>query len=444
MIQDIRVDLIIPHPKNPRQDLGDLTELAESIKARGVLQNLTVVPALDGFYRVVIGHRRLEAAMRAGLETVPCVVSDMNEKEQVGTMLLENIQRTDLTVYEQAQGFQMMLDLGETLETISDKTGFSKSTVRRRLKMAELDQEVLKSVSDRQISIMDFDKLAQIENPETRNALLASIGTHNFDREFETARRKQILAQKLPAIKAQLKQLHANKGDKSMNWSGEYETLKTTDITEWEEETPLVPAGIEGKLFYYIDDYYCRCDIYRKRPKAAPEKKSPEELEQAKRIADAHAALSEAASVAYALRSNFISALSLTSKNMDKLLRGAVVACVIHTISYAHCSDTKPIFEMLGVSPDYTQSRLSETLEAVKTAPPNVIPSLIYAAYGDRDGVNYFTDYKSEYPRHKKNAVLDALYDWLISLGYELSDDETAMRDGTHEVFSMDPAKSTA
>ena len=70
---------------------------------------------IEDLYRVVIGHRRLAAAKLAGLAEVPCAVVEMTEQEQIATMLLENMQRSDLTVYEQAQGFQMMLDLGELL-----------------------------------------------------------------------------------------------------------------------------------------------------------------------------------------------------------------------------------------------------------------------------------------------------------------------------------------
>lgn len=116
-IKYIPVSKLWRHPDNPRKDLGDVTELAESIKVNGVLQNLTVVPLIgeitkkwDGeSYRVIIGHRRLAAAKLAGLEELPCVVVEMSEREQLSTMLTENMQRSDLTVYEQAQGFQMML-----------------------------------------------------------------------------------------------------------------------------------------------------------------------------------------------------------------------------------------------------------------------------------------------------------------------------------------------
>ena len=94
MIQDIAIEQLDIHPQNVRKVYTDIDELAESIKARGVMQNLTVVPNPDkkDHYLVVIGNRRLTAARKAGLKTMPCSVVEMTEKEQISTMLLENMQ----------------------------------------------------------------------------------------------------------------------------------------------------------------------------------------------------------------------------------------------------------------------------------------------------------------------------------------------------------------
>ena len=173
-IQNIDIKKLWPHPDNPRKDLGDLSELAESIKVNGILQNLTVVPWFSKFtgvgcddlkkqeemgYTVVIGHRRLAAAKLAGLTEIPCVISDMKLRDQVATMLLENMQRADLTIYEQAQGFQMMLDLGDTVKDIAEQTGFSSATVKRRVKLLELDPEKFKGSAERNVTLMDYAEL---------------------------------------------------------------------------------------------------------------------------------------------------------------------------------------------------------------------------------------------------------------------------------------------
>lgn len=90
MITNIETSKIFPHPDNPRKNLGDLTELADSIKANGIFQNLTVIPGEEkGTFVVIIGHRRLAAAKLAGLETVPCAIADMDRKTQLSTICLK-------------------------------------------------------------------------------------------------------------------------------------------------------------------------------------------------------------------------------------------------------------------------------------------------------------------------------------------------------------------
>lgn len=194
-IKYIPVSKLWGHPDNPRKDLGDVTELAESIKVNGVLQNLTVVPLIgeitkkwDGeSYRVIIGHRRLAAAKLAGLEELPCVVVEMSEREQLSTMLTENMQRSDLTVYEQAQGFQMMLDMGDTVEDIAEKSGFSVTTVRRRVKLLELDKDKFKKSEERGVSLFEYMELEKLKSPERKNEMLDYIGTENFKYKLKQA-----------------------------------------------------------------------------------------------------------------------------------------------------------------------------------------------------------------------------------------------------------------
>ena len=192
-IVNIKTSNLYPHPQNPRKDLGNLDELADSIRKNGIMQNLTVIPlsaltdepdmqpepddiSLHSDFYVLIGHRRLSAAKLAGVTELPCkIISKISVKEQVGIMLEENMQRNDLTVYEQAQGFQMMLDLGETEDSIAEKTGFSKATIRHRLNIAKLDQNVLKSKEQQegfQMNLMDLYELEKIEDIKERNKIL--------------------------------------------------------------------------------------------------------------------------------------------------------------------------------------------------------------------------------------------------------------------------------
>lgn len=169
--------LIDPHPDNPRKDLGDLSELIESIRMNGILQNLTVVPQDDEWTRFtcLIGHRRLAASKQiAKITEVPCIIVEgLSRNEQIGIMLEENMQRNDLTIVEQAESFQMMLDLGETIETIGDKTGFSETTIRHRLQIAKLDPELLHDEDAYQFRLADYIKLERVTDIDERNRILA-------------------------------------------------------------------------------------------------------------------------------------------------------------------------------------------------------------------------------------------------------------------------------
>lgn len=168
--------LLHAHPDNPRKDLGDLKELADSIAEHGIMQNLTVVPDEgdgDG-YKILIGHRRF-AASEGVLDELPCVIAEgLSDREQLGIMLCENMQRSDLTYLEQAHGFQMMMDLGDTIETISEKTGFSKSTIKHRIAITELDQSALNEAKKWfQPTILDFIALEKVKDLEQRNEILS-------------------------------------------------------------------------------------------------------------------------------------------------------------------------------------------------------------------------------------------------------------------------------
>lgn len=190
---------IYPHPDNPRKDVGDVTELADSIAKRGILQNLTVMPghwmpdgewSEDG-YTTLIGHRRTAAAKLAGIESAPCrIVTGLTKNEQISMMLEENMQRNDLTIYEQAESFQLMLDLGDTVESLSEKTGFAKSTIYHRLNLAKLDHDVIKEKENDesfQMSLKDMYELEKIDDVKERNRIL-SKATSSSNLKYEVER----------------------------------------------------------------------------------------------------------------------------------------------------------------------------------------------------------------------------------------------------------------
>lgn len=196
-IQMIPVDLIDPHPHNPRHDIADLGELVKSIKAQGIRQNLLLVaqparPIGPARYTAVIGHRRLAAAKKAGLKEVPAVVAELTDAEQLELMLVENCQRMDLTVIEEAEGYQGLLDLGLTTATIARKTGRAEKAIQGRVKLLALPDDARAKVQKGQATLEDAAKVAEFEDdPDTMAKLSADLGTHNFEWRISEAKREK-------------------------------------------------------------------------------------------------------------------------------------------------------------------------------------------------------------------------------------------------------------
>lgn len=439
------IECLHPHPDNPRKELGDLTEIADSIRAKGVFQNLTVVMQEqedgrlleDHNYTIIIGHRRRAASELAGLTHIPCVIVAMTPKEQVETMLLENMQREDLTPYEQAQGFQMMLDMGDTVDGIVQKTGFSKKTVKRRLKMAELDQTVLKEVSTRQISMEDFDTLAKIDDIKQRNECLQNIGTPNFAIEVKKKIKKQNIAKNIPWVKKAIRLLAAKKITYSQTYYGDYRQIgDDIQIDELKDESLPVPDPGEKKLYYYMDEDTGRLRFFIEREKAAPVRRPQEEIDREKAQAEANEKCTELSTLFHKLRSDFVKTLTLNSKNQDAMLNGAARAIISAGFKYAGVSSTQ-LCSILGEERKWESGEEKRVTDLLIANPTNTFPGIIYAAFCDKDNEVYHSTYKKQFPRHSPNSRLDALYAWLTSVGYIMSDEEVSMQNGSHELLHL-------
>ena len=437
----IPVELLMHHPDNPRKDFGDLTELADSIKANGVLQNLTVVPAdgkVPGKYYVVIGNRRLEASMIAGVMELPCVVSDMDQKTQVATMLEENMQRADLTVYEQAQGFQMMMDLGFNEDQISEKTGFSRTTVKRRLKMAELDQKQLKKVcEDQQVTLGDFEKLAQVEDVKKRNELLKDMGTGSFDWQLNRALKLQKCAVVIPEVKKRLKEQNVKPIKQGERYGGDYDNHYEwkVELEDWNPKKKLIPK-VEEDLFYFMDEDTLYFYTKHKRQTSDKPKRSEAEIAEEKARAEAWKQIEADTKTAAELRKAFEADLKMNPKNAPVMLTYFVRAAVLREISYT--SPTEEIRRVIGIDTVDWRERTEKAAEALQNLDITEIPKII-ATYFEGEATKtegYAEGVKSrEHPKYKKNHILDACYEWLSAYGYHLSDTEKQLMAGTHPCF---------
>jgi ParB family chromosome partitioning protein len=142
----IRVDEIRPNPEQPRKALGDLRELTESVREKGVLEPLLVrFISSEGCFFIISGERRYHAARAAGLREVPCIEKSVDDAETLEIALIENIQRKDLTAFEEADGLHRLATQFEyTHEDMAKKIGRARSSVTETLSLRNIPEALRK------------------------------------------------------------------------------------------------------------------------------------------------------------------------------------------------------------------------------------------------------------------------------------------------------------
>ncbi|MFL7867244.1 MAG: ParB/RepB/Spo0J family partition protein [Anaerolineales bacterium] len=148
-VSQLPVDAIRRNPRQPREqfDAKDLEELAASIREHGVIQPLIVAPGTDGNYTLIAGERRLEAAKRAGLHTVPAILRQASDRELLELALIENIQRSELNPLEEAEAYrQLTEDFGLSHEEVASRVGKSRPAVSNTLRLLQLSATVKRAL----------------------------------------------------------------------------------------------------------------------------------------------------------------------------------------------------------------------------------------------------------------------------------------------------------
>lgn len=149
----IAIDQIVPNPEQPRVEFGDLSELTASVKEKGVLEPLLVKPRGKGEWMIIAGERRWRAATMAGLTEVPCIEMDLDEQSIAEIALIENLQRKDLTIWEEADALAALSQkFGYTQEDIAKKISKSRTTVTELLTVASIPTEIRKTCIDKKIT----------------------------------------------------------------------------------------------------------------------------------------------------------------------------------------------------------------------------------------------------------------------------------------------------
>lgn len=180
-VMNLRVSDIEPNRDQPRRhfDEAALAELADSIQQHGVLQPLVVRSLPGGGYQIVAGERRWRASRMAGLSEVPAIVRDMSDSEVMEIALIENLQREDLNIMEEAAGYHaLMEEYDMTQDQVASRVGKSRSAVANALRLLNLPDEVAEMVREGKLSAGHARALLSISDPELlrQTALRAVAG----------------------------------------------------------------------------------------------------------------------------------------------------------------------------------------------------------------------------------------------------------------------------
>jgi len=208
------------HPRNVRDDLGDLTGLAASIASQGVLEALTVIPQIDAEgtpgYQLVAGHRRAAAAVLAHAVAVACIVRhDLAAAEEdragqarhVGAMLSENLHRAGLSAVEEARGVQAMIDLGVSVTRVAKDTGLGRKRVAKAAGVARLDEATAAAVVAADLTLDQAAAVAVYADDEATTGTLieaAQQGPGHFAHALTRAKQSREAAEKAAALTAEL------------------------------------------------------------------------------------------------------------------------------------------------------------------------------------------------------------------------------------------------
>ena len=191
VIRNVPIEKIVPNQMQPRRDMGDLAELSDSIRENGIIEPVIVRPK-DGNFEIIAGERRFRAAKEAGLNEIPCIEHDIPDNEALEMSIIENIQRKDLNVFEQAYSICSLVDIyGYTHEEIAKKIGKSRVTVTELIRVTDLPEEIrekcLQLGIDSKTFLLELTKVGEMEKME---AILSQYGKKPFSREEVKEQRK--------------------------------------------------------------------------------------------------------------------------------------------------------------------------------------------------------------------------------------------------------------
>ncbi len=174
---ELNIDDVLPNRFQPRIKFNEeaINDLSKSIKEHGVIQPIVVRPMGDK-YEIIAGERRYKASCMAGLQTIPAIITDLNDKDSAEVALIENVQRENLTPIEEAISYKKILDMGYiTQDSLALKLGKTQSTIANKLRLLNLDDEVQEALLKEKISERHARSLLRLQDKEQQRNMLNKI-----------------------------------------------------------------------------------------------------------------------------------------------------------------------------------------------------------------------------------------------------------------------------
>lgn len=244
-ILEVEIEKIIPNPHQPRLSFNEekLEELANSIKNHGIIQPLIVSSKGNG-YELITGERRLQAAKIAGLQKVPVIVRDAEEKEKLELALIENIQRHDLNCVEEARAYKKLHDEYQmSQEEVADKVGKSRSAVANKMRLLNLPVEIQRALTEEKITEGHAKAILAVSHPEKQRALFELILKNNL-----TVRQ----------IEDKTKEISVRSHKRIVNVDPEIKDLENKLMGIFGTKVKVTKSGGGGKI---IVDYYSKEEL---------------------------------------------------------------------------------------------------------------------------------------------------------------------------------------
>ncbi|MEE2568585.1 ParB/RepB/Spo0J family partition protein [Pseudarthrobacter sp. J64] len=431
--EDLAIDQLAVHPKNVRKAVGIVTDLANSISSQGIMQPLVVAPdltqqpdevstAADMRYTIIAGHRRHAAAQLANLDVLPCVIrADLDtEPKQLEAMLVENTQRTDLTLMEEARAYQAILDFpGYNLKTVSKAVGRSQKVVKDRAKLATIPDAAAEKLEAKQMTIEEALVFAEFAgDDEATQLLLGYHGSYNWEWSVKSVREQRQVAAlisesttKLSGLGATLMERPEDLHSRGAEWESARSFSEFEDFTTEQHiaagHSAVVDTRTAGRVLWLIP-----ADQAPERPVPTTPELTPEQLADQEKREAMKAGLRIAAEVRHEyLRSKFLSPTPAIDEHVRQMrIKQLVKGLHVRELSM-----------YLNLPEDSKPAAVKASLEDLTTDQLDALQLIAGTWYSEQELLSHSgwgpTKYGSDYAKGWRELVVDVF-------GYQLSDVE--------------------